>query len=149
MRKVHVLIGIVVTLLPTLGCKPEEERLRDMQAAEAVPPPKEPEMPDQVAKVGVGVKGNSLDDINGDDPRMLIAGPAKALFNTKEKIVFEIQLPQSANLFNALNGRNPKTHEEYMKEVVGPIQLPELRKGMVYKYHPDTNDLWVEKEKPQ
>ncbi len=146
MRSVLALF-VIVLILPFLGCKPEEERNREMKAAEAVLPPQEPEMPDQVAKAGVGVKGNSLDDINGDDPRMLIAGPAKALFQAREKIVFEIQLPQSANLFNALNSRNPKTHEEYMKEVVGPIQLPQLPNGMVYKYHPDTNELWVEKEK--
>ncbi len=146
MRKLQALIGIGM-LLSTLGCKPEEERRLDAQAEANVPLPQEPEMPEQVAKAGVGVKGNSLDDINGEDPRMLMAGPVKAYFNAREKIVFEIQLPQSANLFNALNGRNPKTHEEYMKEVVGPIQLPELPKGMVYRYHPDTNELWVEKEK--
>jgi len=99
-------------MVPSLGCKPEEDRLRDMKAADAVPPPQEPDMPDQIAKVGVGLKGNSLDDINGNDPRLLLAGPVKAYFNAREKIVFEIQLPQSANLFNALNSRNPKTHEE-------------------------------------
>jgi len=147
MRKMHALFCLFIFMVPSLGCKPEEDRLRDMKAADAVPPPQEPDMPDQIAKVGVGLKGNSLDDINGNDPRLLLAGPVKAYFNAREKIVFEIQLPQSANLFNALNSRNPKTHEEYMKEVVGPIQLPQLPTGMVYKYHPDTNDLWVEKEK--
>ena len=103
-------------------------------------------MQNQVAKTGVGVQGDSLDSIQGNDPRMLIAGPAKAYFNVKEKIVFEIELPKSEQLFNALQGRNPKSHDEYMKEVVGQIKLPKLRDGMVYRYHPDTNELWVEAE---
>ena len=149
MRKVHALLGLVCLIFPVVGCKPEADRIRDKEAVAAIVPPKEPEMPDQVAKVGVGVQGNSLDDIKGNDPRMLIAGPAKALFNTKEKIVFDIELPRSAQLYNALHdGKDPKTHEEYMKEVVGQIKLPKLPPGKVYRYHPETNELWVESEKP-
>jgi len=138
--------------MPTLGCKPEDDAAREMEVAKAAQAAaaaaaKAPAMPDQVAKVGVGAQGNSLDDIKGNDPRMLIAGPAKAYFNIREKAVFDIQLPSQSNLFYASNGRNPKSHEEYMKEIVGPIQLPKLPEGMVYKYHPDTNELWVEAEK--
>ena len=67
----------------------------------------------------------------------------------KEKIVFDIELPRSAQLYNALHdGKDPKTHEEYMKEVVGQIKLPKLPPGKVYRYHPETNELWVESEKP-
>ena len=101
------------------------------------------------AKTGVGVKGNSLDGIQGNDARLLMAGPVKAYFNAREKIIFDIALPKSAQLFNAINDRNPKTHEEYMKEVVesAQIKLPELPAGMVYRYRPDVNELWVEAEK--
>ena len=149
MRQVYSLLVLACLLFSDVGCKPEADRIRDSDSAAAVVPPREPEMPDQVAKVGVGAQGNSLDDIKGNDPRMLIAGPAKALFNTKEKIVFEIELPRSAQLYNALHdGKDPKTHEEYMKEVVGQIKLPKLPAGKVYRYHPDTNELWVESEKP-
>jgi hypothetical protein len=131
----------------SIGCKPEEDRIRDLEAAKAPPQPVQP-MPDQVAGVGVGVKGDSLDDIKGNDPRMLLAGPAKAYFNTKEKIVFEIQIPHTMNAFKALNGRNPKSHEEFMQEIKG-IPLPKLPQGMVYRYHPDTDELWVEAEKKE
>jgi hypothetical protein len=129
-----------------LGCKPEADRLRDEEAAAAATPAQEPQMPNQVAKTGVGVQGNSLDGIKGNDPRMLLAGPVKAYFNAKERIIFDIQLRESEKLFNALQGRDPKSHEEYMKEVVGQIQLPKLQDGMVYRYHPDSNELWVEAE---
>ncbi len=146
MRNLHALLVFFCVVVPVLGCKPEADRIRDMEAAD-VPLPPAPQTPDEVAKVGVGVQGNSLDSIKGNDPRMLIVGPAKAFFNTKERIVFDIELPRSAQLFNALQGRDPKTHDEYMKEVVGKIQLPKLPDGKVYKYHPDTNDLWVENER--
>ena len=134
--------------ISVLGCKPEADRIRDKEAATAAAaaPVQEPQMQNQVAKTGVGVQGNSLDSIQGDDARMLIAGPVKALFKTKEKIVFDIQLPQSVRLFNAEHGRNPKSHEEYMEKVVGQIKLPKLPDGMVYRYHPENNELWVDAE---
>ncbi len=145
MRKLHALLVFLCVVVPVFGCKPEADRNRDMEAA-AVPLPPTPQTPDEIAKVGVGVQGSSLDSIKGNDPRMLIVGPAQAYFKTKERIVFDIELPRSAQLFNALQGRDPKTHDEYMREVVGKIQLPKLPDGKVYKYHPDTNDLWVENE---
>jgi hypothetical protein len=149
MRKMNALICLGCLAMTAVGCKPEEERAREIEAAAAVVPPQEPQMQDQIAKTGVGVKGNSLDGIQGNDARMLMAGPVKAYFNTREKIIFDIALPKSAQLFNALNDRNPKTHEEYMREVVdsAQIKLPELPAGMVYRYRPDVNELWVEAEK--
>lgn len=141
-------------ILVSSGCKPEAERLKEKQAEEAANAavtPSPPPMPDQVAKTGVGVKGDSLNEIKGNDPRMLIAGPVKAYFNLRERTVFEINLPKAEQLYNALHGRNPRNHEEYMREIVkaNNIQLPRLPEGMVYRYHPDTNELWVEAEKKQ
>ena len=149
MRKMNALMCLGFLAMTANGCKPEDERAREIEAAAAIVPHQEPPMPDQIAKTGVGVKGNSLDGIQGDDPRMLMAGPVKAYFNTREKIIWDIALPKSAQLFNALNGRDPKTHEEYMKEVVesAQIKLPELPAGMVYRYRPEINELWVEAEK--
>ena len=149
MRKMNSLIFLGCLALTAAGCKPEEERAREIEAAASVVPPQEPQMQDQIAKTGVGAKGNSLDGIQGNDARMLMAGPVKAYFNTREKIIFDIALPKSAQLFNALNDRNPKTHEEYMREVVdsAQIKLPELPAGMVYRYRPEVNELWVEAEK--
>ena len=148
MRKMNSLIFLGCLALTAAGCKPEEERAREIEAAASVVPPQEPQMQDQIAKTGVGAKGNSLDGIQGNDARMLMAGPVKAYFNTREKIIFDIALPKSAQLFNALNDRNPKTHEEYMREVVdsAQIKLPELPAGMVYRYRPEVNELWVEAE---
>jgi len=132
-----------------VGCKPEAEREREATeraaasaAAEATPP-----IANQKAGVGVGVQGRSLEGGSESNPATLISGPAAAYFRTKEKIVFEIQIPSTLNLFVASNGRHPKSHEEYMREIIGTqIKLPKLPKGMVYRYRPDSQELWVEAE---
>jgi len=134
----------------TVGCKPEEERQQEIaaQAAQQAAPASPP-MQDRVAGVGVGVQGRSLEGGSDYNPAKMVSGPAAAYFRTKEKIVFEIQVPHTLNAFVALNGRHPKSHEEYMREIIGTqIKLPKLPDGMVYRYHPETQDLWVESEKP-
>lgn len=131
----------------SLGCRPEEEILREeaQAAADAQALAAKPPMEDQVAKVGVGLQGNSLDSIGENDARSIITGPAVAFFNAKEKFVFEIQIPQALNFFEATNGRKPKSQEEYMRDIIeaNKIKLPVLPEGMVYEYKPDVNELWV------
>ncbi len=139
--------------LGAVGCKPDSEvqseiaqRESDRLAAEAAAAAK-PAMPNQVAGVGVGVKGRSLEGGSEYNPATLMSGPAAAFFRTKEKIVFEIQLKKTVDLWVAEKGRYPKSHEEYMNEIIGKvIKLPELPKGMVYRYHPEDHELWVEAE---
>lgn len=134
------------------GCKPQEEVDRE-SAARALNQAKadaKPAMQDQKAGVGVGVQGRSLEGGSESNPATLVSGPAAAYFRTKEKIVFEIQIPSTLNAFVALKGRHPKSHEEYMREIIGTqIQLPKLPKGMVYRYRPDSQELWVEAENPE
>ncbi|MFO0013852.1 MAG: hypothetical protein ACK553_14010 [Planctomycetota bacterium] len=132
------------------GCKPQEDVDRESAARAAAQAAAEakPAMPDQKAGVGVGVQGRSLEGGSEYNPATFVSGPASAYFRTKEKIVFEIQIPHTLNAFVALNGRHPKSHEEYMREIIGnQIKLPKLPAGMVYRYHPDVQELWVESEK--
>lgn len=101
----------------------------------------------QKAGVGVGLRGDSLR--NEEGVGKMIASPAVAYFNVREKAVFDIQIPQALNLYKALEGKLPKTHEEFMEKIVkaNAIQLPELKPGMKYRYRPDQGDLgelWVE-----
>jgi hypothetical protein len=104
-----------------------------------------PAMPDQKAGVGVGIKGRSLEGGSEYNPATFVSGPAAAYFRVKEKVVFEIQIPHTLNAFVALNGRHPKSHEEYMREIIGnQIKLPKLPDGMVYRYRPEEKELWVE-----
>jgi len=95
------------------------------------------------AQVGVGVKGRRL-----DDPRLvqMIVTPARALFRTRERMVFEVQIPHALQLYEATHGRKPPTHDEFMRQIIqfNQIRLPELPPGQRYVYDPQTGELMVE-----
>ena len=112
-----------------------------------LPPPKKEMIDDKKskegkAKVGVGKKGEGY----GNNVPYL--KPAATLWKAKEKIVFEIAIPKSMQLFEALNGRKPKTHDEFMTEIIkkGQIKLPELDKGLEYFYDGKKGELMVRNE---
>ncbi len=96
------------------------------------------------AAVGVGIKGRRL-----DDPKLvkMIVTPARALFSTRERVVFEMQIPHALQLYEATNGTKPKSHEEFMQQIIqfNQIQLPELPPGQRYVYDPETGELMVER----
>ncbi|AMV34862.1 hypothetical protein VN12_22235 [Pirellula sp. SH-Sr6A] len=134
--------------LGTLGCKPEAEVERDRLAAEqnaAVAAQGDAPFQAQKAETGVTGKGKSLDDVSDYNPVKFISGPASAFLKTKERVFFEIQLPKSLQLFQATHGRVPKSHEEFMQEVMAPpMKMPDLPQGLQYRYRPDLGELWVE-----
>ena len=68
------------------------------------------------------------------------------MFLAQEKTVFEIQIPQAMDIFKALHGRAPKSHEEFMEKIVreNGIRLPELPDGQQYRYEPGTEQLKIE-----
>ena len=135
----------LLSLLVLVGCSPQasvetNEASSAAQTAVTQSPPIEP----RVAEVGVGIKGKSLENETGIG--QMIASPAVTLFRVKEKAVFEIQIPQAMHLNEALEGRKPRSHEEFMQKIIDAnrIALPKLPDGQVYKYHPDDGQLWVE-----
>jgi len=136
-----------------VGCKPEEQVQRDLAAQkaaqEAAAAAAEPPQQAQKAGVGVGAKGRSLEGGSENNPATIISAPAAAYFRTKEKIVFEIQIPQALNLYMAEKGRNPRNHEEFMRDIVefNRIPLPKLPEGMVYRFDSEKGELWVIPEK--
>lgn len=82
------------------------------------------------AKVGVGKKGE------GYGNNVPILKPAATFWKAKEKIAFEIAIPKAMQLYEALNGRKPKSHQEFMDEIISKnrIKLPELKEGLEYFY---------------
>jgi hypothetical protein len=100
--------------------------------------------PTETKKAGVGV---------GRKGRYSGLGVASvaSLFAAKEKIAFEIQIPQAMNLFKASEGRPPKSHEEFMERIIkeNQIRLPQLPDGDRYIYDPKTEQLMVEQWVPE
>lgn len=120
-----------------LGCGPTAP-----PPAPAPPPPAQ-DVVAQKAVAGVGKKGQSLRNDTG--VAKMISGPASALFNVQQKAVLEIQIPHALQLFQATEGRLPKSHEEFMEKIVtaNNLVLPELPAGAVYKFDTEKGELWV------
>jgi hypothetical protein len=107
---------------------------------QALPPPA-PGEERVVAKVGVGQKGHYA--------KGLITTPLSAIFRTREKLAFEVQVKHSLDLYKAQSpdGRGPATHEEFMQKIVkdNQIKLPELPPEHRYLYDPKEEKLMVER----
>ena len=147
-RPVALVLGIAVLA----GCggyepAPPAPPAPATQPASSTPPPlPAPEAPKTVlkkAEKGVGKKGRGY----GRGP---IATPIASYFNMRERIAFDIQLPEVVKLFKALEGRAPKSHEEYMQKIIkaNHINLPQLPEGHRYLYDPATEQLMVEYPAP-
>ncbi len=94
------------------------------------------------AKAGVGLQGQSLKEHSG-----VIVEAAKAYFNVRQRAVFEIQIPEALKLYEASEGRKPRTHDEFMAKVITAnlIALPTLPQGDKYIYDPERGELMVQK----
>jgi hypothetical protein len=75
----------------------------------------------------------------------MIAQPAKSIFATEEKVVFAILIPKALQLFQASEGRMPRSHEEFMTRIIqaNNIRLPELSEGQEYEFDSDSGELMV------
>ncbi|GIW93738.1 MAG: hypothetical protein KatS3mg110_1779 [Pirellulaceae bacterium] len=101
------------------------------------------------AQVGVGRRGRSLDQFNSGVQRV-IAEPARSLFAARERMVFQVSIPHALQLFQAEKGYLPRSHEEFMREIIeyNRIPLPELPPGHRYVYDPQRGELMVERPAP-
>ena len=92
----------------------------------------------EVAGVGVGKKGHY--------GRLGISNYAVSMyFRAQEMISFDL-IKHDMQLYEAMNGSAPKTHEEFMEKIIKAnrsIQLPELKDGCRYEYNPETKELEV------
>lgn len=112
--------------------------------------PAAPTGPSEVVKAepGVAAQGRSLDQYQ-QGVEAVISQPAKTLFTVREKAVFEIAIPQAMQLYKATHGHFPKTHEDFMKDVIDAnrINLPRLIAGQHYLYDPEKAELMVQRPK--
>jgi hypothetical protein len=138
-----ILLALPATILLS-GCggyEPAPPPPAPPEVVETPPPPpqKEPEPVLKKAEVGVGAKGHGY----GSGP---IATPASVFFRARERLSFDIQIPQAMNLYKATEGHAPQSHEEFMEKIIkyNHIPLPELLPGYRYLYDPKQEQLMVE-----
>jgi hypothetical protein len=91
------------------------------------------------AGVGSGKKGRGYG-------KGVVATPAASIWAVRERLVFEVQIPQAMSLFKATEGRGPKDHNEFMAQIIkaNNIHLPQLPEGDVYRYDPKTEQLMID-----
>jgi hypothetical protein len=150
---VRFLIGgiLVLSLAVYIGCESDNEPEETQQPAKQQQPaaqpkkqvepakPAKPAEEPKKAEVGVGEKGRGY----GSEP--FVAVPIRSYFAIRERLVFDVSIPEAMKLFKATEGRAPKSHEEFMDKIINAnnIHLPQLPKGQHYQYHPDDEQLWV------
>ncbi|MDG2127263.1 MAG: hypothetical protein P8K08_04670 [Fuerstiella sp.] len=76
-----------------------------------------------------------------------LTGALDAYEPTKQKIG-ELQIQRSVDIFNAIEGRYPKDHEEFMTKVIkaNGIRLPQLGPDKQYQYDVANHTLMVVSE---
>ena len=91
------------------------------------------------AKVGVGAKGK------GYGNALPLLKPAATFWKAKEALAFNAVIPKNMQLFEATNGRKPKSHEEFMQKIIrdGKVSLPDLDEGLEYFYDAKKGELMV------
>lgn len=143
----------VVLLMGLAGCQPQEKPQNGGQnAPKAKPIVNElPAPPTQdagagpsstTAGVGAGEKGRGYGD-------GLVTPPVAAYFSVQERLVFDVQIPHAMQLYKAIQGHSPKTHDEFIREIItaNQIRLPTLPAGHRYVYDPKSECLMVEHPK--
>lgn len=101
--------------------------------------PAEPGTIRTTAKAGVGKQGRNYGS-------GMVVTPVRAYFISKQKIVFEVQIPHAMRLYKATNDRFPKDFDEFKREILEPsqISLPPLPAGHKYVYDAAQGELLVE-----
>lgn len=150
-RSILLTLGIVLAI----GCGRSEpagsqSSSTPSSAVNAPPPPPPPtaatlpKMEQKKAAVGAGKKGRY--DIVGP-----VVTPVASYFVMRERLAYDIQIPEAMKLFKALEDRVPKSHEEFMEKVIkaNHINLPLLPEGHRYIYDPEQGVLMIEQPSPQ
>lgn len=141
--------ALLIVLFSILGCtqsKPLQPGqlggvpVETAPAAEAAPVAIEKT---KKAEAGVSGKGNY-----SDAPAVMLpfTVPISQYFLTRDRTVFEMQIPKTMQLFEATEGRKPNSNEEFMTEIIvkGQIKLPELNNADDrYEYDPSDGELKV------
>lgn len=105
-------------------------------------PPLEPGKERVKAGKGVGIKGRSLDEHEG-----IVVTPAKTFFSAKERIAFEIAVPQAYAFYIATADDIPTDFADFEAKVLLPNQivLPQLPPGHFYVWDATKQELQVER----
>lgn len=129
---------------PVLNSSPDAKKATSKVQTQAKAAPDAKKPPRVKAQTGVGQKGRRLEN---EKLVQTIVTPAVSLFRTRERMVFEVQIPQAMKLYKGLHGEPPQTEKEFFEQIIkaNRISLPELPAGQRYVYDPRKAQLMVER----
>lgn len=134
---------------PVAEAAPPEpaEPVADFPAENKEEPQKQEDNTETVkATVGSGKKGH----YGEPGAAAFVTVPITALFRSKERVAFEILIPQALQLYKANNDdKGPPDHETFMRDIIefNNIALPQLRDGEEYFYDAVRGELMIRKPK--
>lgn len=104
-----------------------------------------------IKRAGVGATGKGQYGVTSEQPISIITTPVSTYFYAQEKTVFDMQIPQALNLFQASEGRFPNSEEEFMQKIIqaNQISLPKLPEGDSYFYDVPSHTLMIRSVKKQ
>ena len=106
-----------------------------------------PEPRTEIVKAEMGVTGKADFAKNGvSDIMSPITVPVGEYFKARERVVFDMEIPKSMQIFKAMNNnKGPATEEEFMERIIeeNGIRLPQLPPEHSYIYDPATETLNV------
>ena len=105
----------------------------------------------EMKRAGVGATGKGQYGVTSEQPMSIVTTPVSTYFYAQEKTVFDMQIPQALNLFQASEGRYPESEEEFMQKIIkaNQIVLPKLPEGDEYVYDVPSHTLMVRSLKPR
>ena len=141
---------------------PPIEEPQQKEEVPPLPPADEPEQADDKAVIvtaapGMSGRGN-YGTPTGNNPMEIITVPISTMFRTQDRFVLQ-QIEHAMNLYKALHGSAPATHDEFWKDIIvannfQPNQpsanrnkLPQLPPGQEYIYDPKDGVLKIRKPK--
>ena len=155
MKKILSLLFILFFAI-MIGCDAGKPRSSAPIAEPSAVEPAEPDAakepapePERVlVDIGKNVTGKADFAKDGDKHIMApILVPLGEYFTMRERVVFNIQVPEAVKLYKAEHdNKGPATHEDYMRDIIeaNKIKLPALKNPTdEYQYDPESGELKI------
>jgi len=140
-----VCFAVGIAMIFSTGCVPPKPVAKKQKAS---PSGIIGKTTDEIGEFDPVAQKVAVNEDDSNNPVKILTGPLGAYGAASEQIA-DLQIQQALNLFNALNGRYPKDHAEFMQKVIkeNGIQLPALRTSREYAYDVKNHKLMIVEKK--
>ena len=152
----YVLLLCVTSLAAGCGDAGSPGPAAPVPAATAGSPPPAPVPPPVTPPPAAPVQEKASEDLTKkgiaakDIGKGVLATPTSTYLRIQDRAIF-LNLEHAMNLYKGEHGELPKTHDDFMRDIVqaNNINLPELPDDSKYVYLPDKGELMIERRAMQ